>query len=86
MSDDLYFSSKDLAKLVNYLEAYDTKNFIQFLGKLSKSYGITKISRESGRNRESLYKNFSKGANPKLNTIIDILKCLGLTLTLKNIK
>jgi probable addiction module antidote protein len=81
----LYFSSKDIAKLVCYLENNDLKNFIQFLGKLSKSYGMTKISRECGRNRESLYKTFSKDANPKLNTIFDVIKCLGLTLTIKSI-
>jgi probable addiction module antidote protein len=85
-NNDIYFGSKDIAKLVDFLENNDSSNFLQFLGKLSKSYGITKISRESGRNRESLYKIFAKDANPKLNTLIDIFKCLGLTLTIKTIK
>jgi probable addiction module antidote protein len=78
--------NKDLDKLCKYLEDKDLNKFIILLGKLSKTYGITKISKESGLNRESLYKNFLKGANPKLNTLINIFTCLGLTLTIKNIK
>jgi probable addiction module antidote protein len=43
------------------------------------------MSRETARNRESLYKTFAKDANPKLKTILDVFKCLGLTLTIKSI-
>jgi probable addiction module antidote protein len=84
MDKNFYYSNNDLSKLKLYLDNRDMNKFLSLLGKISKSYGMTKLSRECSRNRESLYKNFKKDAQPKFITILDIFNILGLKFTFKN--
>ena len=48
------------------------------IGHIAKSIGMTKIAQESGLSRPSLYKALSDGSKPQFDTIIKILKAIGL--------
>ena len=41
------------------------------------------LARAAGVSRESLYRTLSRRGNPKIDTIIDLLRALGLMLTIE---
>lgn len=45
--------------------------------------GVAKLAKLSGLGRESMYKTLSNKGNPQLNTIISVLKALGLELSIR---
>lgn len=47
--------------------------------------GMTKLAEEIDRNRESLYKSFSKNGNPGIHTLVDALDVFGLELMVQPI-
>jgi len=51
------------------------------LGAIARSRGMTKIAREAGVTREALYKALSAEGDPRLSTLLGVVKALGLTLT-----
>ena len=51
------------------------RNVIDALG------GMSKISRQTGLNRENLYRVLSEKGNPELNSLEKLLKALGLRLS-----
>jgi len=53
------------------------RNVIDALG------GMSKISRQTGLNRENLYRVLSKKGNPELNSLEKLLKALGLRLSVE---
>lgn len=58
--------------------------FIQALGDVTRSKGMSDAAREIQVNRESLYKSLSEKGNPSFSTIFKILDFLNLTLSVKN--
>ena len=48
--------------------------------------GISKMAKYTDLNRENLYKILSEDGNPKLSTLTNILKALGLKISIKDIK
>ena len=50
------------------------------LGAIARAYGMTKIAKATGLNREGLYKTLSEEGNPELETFIKVIKALGLQL------
>ncbi|MBP9686342.1 MAG: putative addiction module antidote protein, partial [Candidatus Doudnabacteria bacterium] len=50
------------------------------IGYIAKVKGMTQISKETGLGRESLYKTFQEGSEPKFSTILKVLKAMGLSL------
>ena len=67
-----------------YLEACLNENDIELIahavGVIARSRGMSGIARETGLNRESLYRTFAKGGNPKLTTFLRVLNALGYKL------
>jgi probable addiction module antidote protein len=53
------------------------RNVIDALG------GMTQIARDTGLNRENLYRVLSKQGNPELNSLEKLLKALGLRLAVE---
>lgn len=45
--------------------------------------GFTKLSKETGLNRENLYRALSKRSDPRLSTIMQVLTTLGFSLTIR---
>ena len=50
------------------------------LGDIARAKGMTKVAREAGLGRESLYKALSPEGNPELATVMKVVRALGLSL------
>jgi probable addiction module antidote protein len=74
-------SEKDMAA---YLEAAlsegDSSLVVQALGAIAKARGMAQIAKDTGLRRESLYKALSPEGNPEFNTVLKVVKALGIRL------
>lgn len=50
------------------------------LGDIARAKGMTQVARDAGLSRESLYKALSGERTPSLDTVLKVVKALGLTL------
>jgi probable addiction module antidote protein len=73
--------------IADYLsEAFETGDdeFIAIaIGTAMKAKGMSEIARESGLNRENLYRAFSEGGRPEFGTVMKVLKSLDVQLVAK---
>lgn len=51
-----------------------------WLGLIAKARGMTRLARDAGRSRESLYKALSGEGNPELATVMKAVNALGFRL------
>jgi probable addiction module antidote protein len=51
------------------------------LGVAARARGMSRIARETGLSRESLYRALSAQGNPELGTVLRVMKALGLRLS-----
>lgn len=62
-------------------EAEGDSTFIaKALGDIARAQGMTRIAQESGLSRESLYKALSGARTPSFDTILKVLKVMGIKL------
>ena len=70
--------------IVAYLEAAfedgDPRLVAAALGDVARAKGMTKVAREAGLGRESLYKALSADGNPEFATVLKVMRALGLRL------
>ncbi|MDE2666934.1 MAG: putative addiction module antidote protein [Acidobacteriota bacterium] len=70
--------------IVAYLEAAfedgDPRLVAAALGDVARAKGMTKVAREAGLGRESLYKALSADGNPEFATVLKVMRVLGLRL------
>jgi probable addiction module antidote protein len=66
--------------LSQVLEDGDSDELIRALGYMAKAKGMAMIANESGLGRESLYKALAPGAKPRFDTILKVVKALGIKL------
>jgi probable addiction module antidote protein len=66
--------------LSQVLEDGDSDELIRALGYIAKAKGMAIIAKESGLGRESLYKALSPGAKPRFDTVLKVIKALGVKL------
>ena len=59
---------------------------LRAMGYIAKAKGMTQISQETGLGRESLYKTFQEGTDPKFSTISKVLKAMGLSLQIEALR
>ena len=50
------------------------------LGDIARAEGMSRVARETGLGRESLYKALSPNGNPELGTVMKVIAALGLQL------
>jgi probable addiction module antidote protein len=50
------------------------------LGVVAKARGMTQVARDAGVAREALYRALSADGDPKLSTLLGVMKALNLTL------
>tara|TARA_R110000868_G_scaffold69261_1_gene204196 strand:- start:70062 stop:70379 length:318 start_codon:yes stop_codon:yes gene_type:complete len=77
-----------LAYLEGALKEYEIDNnteaFLLAFRDIAKAQGgIAELAKKTNLNRESLYKTLSSKGNPKLETLITLLKGLGFRFSLK---
>ncbi|MDR2610766.1 MAG: putative addiction module antidote protein [Clostridiales Family XIII bacterium] len=75
---------RDEADILAYLDAVLAENdpalLAAALGDIARAKGMTKISKETGLGRESLYKALSDTGNPSFSTIQKVLASFGFRL------
>ena len=66
---------------VSIEEAGDDAAFIaKALGDIARAKGMSQVARDTGLSRESLYKALSGERSPTFDTILKVVRALGLTL------
>jgi probable addiction module antidote protein len=71
-----------IAYLNAILEDNDPDLLLLGLRDVARAYGFTQIAGSTGLNRESLYKALSKGRNPRIGTIMNVLSAMGCAIRL----
>ncbi len=62
-------------------EADGDANFIaKALGDIARAKGMTQVARDAGLSRESLYKALSGERSPEFDTVLKVMRALGLRL------
>lgn len=70
------------AELLNdALASGDAAYVAQALGVVARARGMTAVARHAGVTREALYKSLSEDGDPRLTTLMGVMRALGVTLT-----
>jgi len=81
-ASDYLDSEEAIAEYLNAcLEEGGVDLFLAGIGDAAKARGMTKIAKDSGLSRESLYKALSPGAKPGFDTIRRVMAAVGVKLT-----
>jgi probable addiction module antidote protein len=78
---------EDQTELLN--DALDTGNAVYIanaLGIIARARGMSDVARGAGVTREALYKALSDKGDPKLSTLLGVLKTLNLKLSARSAK
>jgi len=62
------------------LEDADPDVFLMAVADVAKARGMSHVASETGLGRESLYKAFTPGAKPRYDTVLKVLKAVGIQL------
>jgi probable addiction module antidote protein len=62
------------------LEDANPDVFLMAVADVAKARGMSHIASETGLGRESLYKAFAPGAKPRYDTVLKVLKAVGIQL------
>jgi probable addiction module antidote protein len=71
------------AYLSEAFETGDDALIAQALGAVARVKGMKDIAKETGLNRENLYRSLSEGGNPELGTVMKVLDALDVQLVAK---
>jgi len=75
-------SKDDQAELLNdALATGDATHIRNALGIVARARGMSEVARGAGVTREALYKAFSTNGDPKLSTLLGVLKSLDFKLS-----
>ena len=66
--------------LSQVLAGGDTDELIRAVGHVAKARGMAQIAKDSGLGRASLYKAFAPGAKPRFDTVVKVMRALGVEL------
>lgn len=61
----------------------DQDHIVHALNTVARARGMTQIAKDAGIARQALYKSLGEGGNPRLTTLLGVLKSLGLQLAVK---
>ena len=62
------------------LQDGDMDELLSAIDDIARAKGMAKIAQETGLSRESLYKTFKAGSRPGFETVLKVLKALGIQL------
>ena len=63
------------------LEDENPNVFLQAIADVAKARGMTKLAKDTGLGRESLYKALAPGAKPRYDTLLKLVHALGIKLS-----
>ena len=58
----------------------DTDELLRALGHIAKAQGMAQVAKDAGLGRESLYKTLAPGAKPRAETLLKVIRALGIHL------
>jgi probable addiction module antidote protein len=67
--------------LADAFESGNTEYIAHALGIVARARGMTAVAREAGVAREALYRALSPTGDPRLSTLLGVLKALHITIT-----
>jgi probable addiction module antidote protein len=74
----------DTATIAAYLDEAlahdDPQVLLQALADVARARGMTRMAEEAGLGRESLYKTLAPGAQPRFETVLRLIRALGVEL------
>ena len=73
------------AYLTAALEDPDPDVFLAAVKAVARARGMTQLAKDSGLGRESLYKALSPGAKPRYETVMKVVRALGVNLQIRDI-
>jgi probable addiction module antidote protein len=68
------------------LEDGDVDAIAIVLGDIARARGASQFAKDTGLSRETIYKAFRPGGNPRLDTLARAVRALGFRLTIEPIK
>jgi probable addiction module antidote protein len=75
----------DDAAITEYIDAAleedDLHLLLVALNDVARARGMAQIAKETGLGRESLYKTLTPGAKPRFDTILKVVRALGMRLS-----
>lgn len=66
--------------LSDAFETGDASYISAALGTIARAKGMTQVARDAGVTREALYKTLSQRGDPKLSTLLGVMKALDISL------
>ncbi|MFT0892748.1 addiction module antidote protein [Pseudochelatococcus sp. G4_1912] len=69
--------------LADAFETGDAKYIANALGTIARARGMAQVARNAGVTREALYKALSDDGDPKLTTLLGVIKALGIQLSVR---
>lgn len=69
--------------LVDAFETGDAGHIADAIGVVARARGITQVAAETGLSRVGLYKGLSKDGDPRLSTVLNVLRSAGFELAVK---
>ena len=63
------------------LASGDASYVAHALGVIARARGMSEIAREAGITREALYRSLSEDGDPRLTTLLGVMRALGVRLT-----
>jgi probable addiction module antidote protein len=64
--------------LQGIIEENDVRLLIAAIGDIARAKGMSKIAKDAGLSRESLYRSLSHDSHPEFNTIFQVLQAMKL--------
>lgn len=58
----------------------DSDEILRALNHIARARGMSQIAKDTGLGRESLYKAFGPGAKPRFETVLKVIRALGIDL------
>ncbi len=80
-ASDYLDSEAVIAEYLNAaLEDENPSVFLQAVADVAKARGMAKLAKDTGLGRESLYKALAPGAKPRYDTVLKLIRGLGVEL------
>lgn len=78
---DYLDSDETIAAYLNtVLEEDNPETFLDAINTVARARSMTQLAKDTGLGRESLYKALAPGAKPRYDTVLEVLRGLGISL------
>lgn len=76
-------SRAELPLVMDAFDNADPDSIAYALGLIARARGMSRVARQAGVARETLYRALREGGDPKLSTFLGVIEALGLKLSIQ---